>query len=163
MVLFFALQKRMGWIEGAGLGAQNQGRVLPVVAKVPKSRQGLGAATAAAEAAASGLHFRVLCDDEMPNGPHTWTEDRERLCPPSADGDLVYWWSRWRDIEDAKALPGLALEALQNTALLPPTSEDARGLPITAMETQIQYCSEELLFEMLFYKVSHDRIVSMTL
>ncbi|EUB61890.1 S-adenosyl-L-methionine-dependent methyltransferase ftsjd2 [Echinococcus granulosus] len=145
------LMKRMGWIEGKGLGAQGQGRTQPVQAKVPKKRQGLGVASSAAEAATPSLCFRVLEVSEVPMGPHAWSEDPE-IPPPSADDDRVYPWSRWSNFSDAAELPAAALKALQ-TVLLQPDSPQALGPPIERMDTQTRYCSEELLIEMLFYKV----------
>lgn len=141
----------MGWIEGKGLGSQGQGRLQPVQAKVPKKRQGLGVASSASEAASPSLHFRVLEVSEVPTGPHAWSEDPKTPLA-SVEDDRVYQWSRWPDSSDAAELPALALEALE-TVLLQSDSPQAHGPPIERMETQTQYCSQELLFEMLFYKV----------
>ncbi|KAL5112044.1 Cap-specific mRNA nucleoside-2'-O methyltransferase 1 [Taenia crassiceps] len=149
------LMKRMGWIEGKGLGSQGQGRLQPVQTKVPKRRQGLGIASSAAEAVSPSLHFRVLEVSEVPTGPHAWSEDAD-IPLASVDDDRVYRWRRWPDSSDAAELPALALEALQ-TVLLQPDSPQALGPPIERMETQARYCSEELLFEMLFYKNSLDK------
>ncbi|KAL5966728.1 Cap-specific mRNA nucleoside-2'-O methyltransferase 1A [Taenia solium] len=149
------LMKRMGWIEGKGLGSQGQGRLQPVQTKVPKKRQGLGVASSAAEAASPSLHFRVLEVSEVPTGPHAWSEDA-KTPPASVDDDRVYRWSRWPDSNDATELPAVALKALQ-TVLLQPDSSQALGPPIERMDTQTRYCSEELLLEMLFYKNSLDK------
>ncbi|VDM26949.1 unnamed protein product [Hydatigera taeniaeformis] len=145
----------MGWVEGKGLGAKSQGRLQPVQAKVPKKRQGLGVDSSDTEAVISSLHFRVLEVSEVPTGPHSWSEDAEILVA-SVDDDRVYRWSRWPSSSDTTELPTLALEALQ-TALLQPDSSQALGPAIERLETQTRYCSEELLFEMLFYKNSLDK------
>ena len=136
----------MGWVKGEGLGVQGQGRLEPIETKVPKGRQGLGHDTFS--------HFRVLAEDETPEGPHAWTKEKEELSPPSAEDDRVYKWSRWSASEDPNELHILALEGLKKAAIQPLTSEEARGPPITDMTTQSRYCSDELLLEMLFYKVN---------
>ncbi|VDK34595.1 unnamed protein product [Taenia asiatica] len=149
------LMKKMGWVEGKGLGSQGQGSLQPVQTKVPKKRQGLGVVSSAAEAASPSLHFRVLEVSEVPTGPHAWSEDA-KIPPASVDDDRVYRWSRWPDSNDATELPAMALKALQ-TVLLQPDSSQALGPPIERMDTQTRYCSEELLLEMLFYKNSLDK------
>ncbi|VUZ57477.1 unnamed protein product [Hymenolepis diminuta] len=145
------LMRKLGWTDGKGLGAQGQGRLEPISAKVPKNRQGLGAD------AASG--FRALDIGELPNGPNAWSDDRTDLVPASANDDLFYRFSLWfppgsnLEIPDS---PERCLGALRS-AILPLDSGSAHGPPVDSMESQSRYCSEELLFEMLFYKNSLDK------
>ncbi|VDO06395.1 unnamed protein product [Rodentolepis nana] len=145
------LMRKLGWTDGKGLGAQGQGRLEPISTKVPKNRQGLGADAVAG--------FRALDIGELPNGPNAWSDDKTDLPPASANDDLCYRFSRWfppRSNFEIPDLPERCLEALKS-AILPLHSESARGPPVDSMESQSRYCSEPLLFEMLFYKNSLDK------
>lgn len=142
----------MGWIEGRGLGAKEQGRVEPVQPKVLKSRAGLGVSC--------GVKFRALNVGEVPNGANAWSEENPPKCE-TEDDDIVFSWSCWRAKDEAEEnlerdrCPDDAtiLQAVRDS-MLSPTCESALGPPIEHLERETNYCSEELLFEMLFYKVS---------
>nr|CDS26052.2 cap specific mRNA [Hymenolepis microstoma] len=145
------LMRKLGWTDGKGLGAQGQGRLEPISTKVPKNRQGLGAD------AVSG--FRALDIGELPNGPNAWSDDRTDLVPASANDDLFYRFSLWFPSGSNLEIPDLPERCLRalRSAILPLDSEFARGPPVDSMESQSRYCSEQLLFEMLFYKNSLDK------
>lgn len=140
----------MGWVAGAGLGAQGQGRLEPVATKIPKRRQGLGAD--------ASLQFRALEAGEVPKGPNAWSEDNADLTSATADDDLFFRFSWWLPQGSNCQLPDLSLRCLEalQSAILPPDSPSAHGPPILQLESQSRYCSEEVLFEMLFYKVGSD-------
>ncbi len=136
----------MGYTEGMGLGSAKQGRVEAIAVRLKNDRRGIGAA--------KKENIRDAVTGEFPRGPNAWISPTATP-QPGVDGDMIFSWSKWRSDgvdEDEKNIPEFALNSLRR-AILQPNCQEARGPRITEMETLTRYCDEELLREMLTYKV----------
>ncbi len=136
----------MGYIEGMGLGSKKQGRVEAIETDLKNDRRGIGAA--------KKENIRDAVSGEFPRGPNAWISPTATP-QPGVDGDMIFSWPKWRSDgvdEDEKNIPEFALDSLRG-AILQPDCREARGPRITEMETLTRYCDEELLREMLTYKV----------
>ncbi len=137
----------MGYTEGTGLGSKKQGRVDAKETEVRQKhdRRGIGAKKG---------NTRGAVSFEFQRGPNAWISPTATP-QPGVDGDMIFSWSKWRSNgvdEDEKNIPEFALDFLRG-AILQPNCREARGPRITRMETLTRYYNEELLCEMLTYKV----------
>ncbi len=136
----------MGYTEGTGLGSKKQGRVEAIETELKNDRRGIGAA--------KKLNIRDAVSGEFPRGPNAWISPTA-TSKLGVDGDMIFSWSKWLSDgvdEDDKNIPEIALHSLRGS-ILQPNCQKARGPRITEMETLTRYCDEELLREMLIYKV----------
>ncbi len=135
----------MGFVEGTGLGSKKQGRVEAIETELKNDRRGIGAA--------KKLNIRDVVSGEFPRGPNAWISPTATP-QPGVDGDMIVSWSKWRSdgVDEDENIPEFALDSLRG-AILQPNCREARGPRITRMETLTRYCDEELLRELLTYKV----------
>ncbi len=138
----------MGYIEDMGLGSKKQGRVeaIELDVRLRHDLRGIGAAKKENISDAVTVEFQ--------RGPNAWISPTATP-QPGVDGDMIFSWSKWRSDgvdADEKNIPEFALDSLRGV-ILQPNCREARGPRITRMETLTRYCDEELLREMLSYKV----------
>lgn len=134
------MMARMGFTEGAGLGAQGQGRATPVEVQERQQLAGLGFAAHLVPDAARGMQDAPWFHDEDGPGEVTWLEHNAEASPTRNEVD---GWS----IVTAPALPAVSMSKFARPKVLQKLQKARReGLPAALEALAAEPALEAALF-----------------